>query len=62
MEVISFMIPIALLLGLVFVIAFIWATKSGQYDDMEGPAARILFEEENINTTQTMEQKEEKHE
>lgn len=39
----------------VFLIGFLWALKSGQYDDAEGPAVRILFddkplEEEKTNT------------
>lgn len=29
----------------VFLIGFLWAIKSGQYDDAEGPAVRILFDD-----------------
>ena len=49
MEVINFLIPMALMLGLLFVGLFIWATMSGQFDDLETPSRRVLFEEENIN-------------
>ncbi len=40
------LIPIALLLGGLGLIAFIWSLKSGQYDDLEGAAERILIDDE----------------
>ena len=40
------LIPIALLLGLSGLAAFFWALKSGQFDDMDGAALRILIEED----------------
>ncbi len=46
MEIIYFLMPIALLLGGAFVIAFILATKSGQYDDLETPKHKIFLEPE----------------
>ena len=36
------LIPIALGLGLLGLVAFLWTMKSGQYDDLQGDAARIL--------------------
>ncbi|OSQ39423.1 cbb3-type cytochrome oxidase assembly protein CcoS [Thalassospira mesophila] len=43
------LIPIALFLGLLGLGAFLWALKSGQFDDMDGAANRILFDDdENI--------------
>ncbi|WP_414673276.1 MULTISPECIES: cbb3-type cytochrome oxidase assembly protein CcoS [unclassified Methylophaga] len=36
-----------LLLGLVGVVVFFWAVRSGQYDDMEGAANRVLMEDDN---------------
>ena len=39
-------LPIALLLALAGVIAFIWSVRSGQMDDLETPALRILGEED----------------
>lgn len=45
MEVIIVLVPIALLLGLGFLVIFIWATKSGQYDDLDTPSVRVLFED-----------------
>lgn len=45
MNIIYLMMPIALLLGGGFTLAFIFCAKSGQYDDLETPAHRILLEE-----------------
>jgi cbb3-type cytochrome oxidase maturation protein len=45
METMTFLIPMAILMGVGFVAAFIWATKNGQYDDMETPASRMLFDD-----------------
>lgn len=42
MSVLFLMIPMALLLGGLFVYGFFWATSSGQMDDLETPAHRIL--------------------
>lgn len=42
MEVLIYLIPIALFLGGAGLVAFLWSLKSGQYDDMEGPKWRIL--------------------
>ncbi len=39
------LIPVALLLGLLGLAAFLWALKSGQFDDLDGAAHRILFED-----------------
>lgn len=38
-----FLIPIALLMGLTGLAAFIWAVRSGQFDDPDGAAHRILI-------------------
>jgi cbb3-type cytochrome oxidase maturation protein len=37
-----FLIPVALLLGGAGLVAFIWTLRSGQYDDLDGAALRIL--------------------
>jgi cbb3-type cytochrome oxidase maturation protein len=48
MEIIYLLIQISLLLlGLILWI-LLWAVRSGQYDDMEGPAQRILMDEDKI--------------
>jgi cbb3-type cytochrome oxidase maturation protein len=40
------LIPVALALGFVGLLAFLWALKSGQFDDLDGAAHRILFDED----------------
>ena len=50
MTVLIIMIPMALILGFGFVVAFIYSMKSGQFDDLETPAHRILKEESNGRT------------
>ena len=42
----TYLIPIALGMGLIGLAAFFWAMRTGQYDDMEGAASRILIDEE----------------
>lgn len=46
MEILNILIPMALFLGSFFVFLFIWATKSGQYDDLDTPSKRMLLEDE----------------
>lgn len=43
------LIPIALFLGLLGLAAFLWSLRSGQFDDMEGAANRILFDDDDVN-------------
>jgi len=46
MRVLLYLIPIALFLGLLGLGAFIWSLKSGQYEDLDGEALRILDDDE----------------
>lgn len=46
MDVLVWLIPVALGLGLLGLGAFLWALKSGQFDDLDGAAHRILFDDE----------------
>lgn len=46
MEVIFVLLPIAIMLGVAFLVFFIWAAKSGQYDDLDSPSVRMLFDDE----------------
>lgn len=41
-----YLIPIALFLGLLGLGAFMWAMKSGQFDDLDGAAERILHDDD----------------
>lgn len=46
METIFVLLPLALLIAAIAVGFFIWAARTGQFDDLETPAIRILFDEE----------------
>lgn len=46
MNMLLMLIPVALLLGLAALFGFMWALKSGQFDDLDGAGARILFDED----------------
>jgi cbb3-type cytochrome oxidase maturation protein len=46
MDVIFGLIPGMILLGLVGVLIFFWAVRSGQYDDMDGAAHRIFDDDD----------------
>lgn len=45
MSVIVILIITSIVVATVFVVAFFWAVKSGQYDDTYSPSVRMLFEE-----------------
>ena len=51
MKIIILLLSISTCLALIFLIAFIWAQKTGQYSDSETPSMRILFD--NKKTTKT---------
>ena len=40
------LIPLAILLGLIGLGAFLWALRAGQFDDLDGAAHRILLDDE----------------
>jgi cbb3-type cytochrome oxidase maturation protein len=49
MNIFYLLIGVSLLVALVFLALFIWAVKSGQYDDYETPSYRVLFDDETEN-------------
>ena len=46
MDVLVYLVPLALLMGLLGLVAFLWNLRSGQYEDLDGAAARILFDDD----------------
>lgn len=46
MTVLLFLVPLALLLGLLALIAFMWSLRSGQFDDLDGAAHRVLMDDD----------------
>jgi cbb3-type cytochrome oxidase maturation protein len=45
-EILIYLVPTALLLGLTGLAAFLWSLKNGQYDDVEGAALRVLKDDD----------------
>jgi cbb3-type cytochrome oxidase maturation protein len=50
MEVLVFLVPMALALGLLGLGAFLWSLKSGQYDDLDGAAWRAIAHDDEMVT------------
>jgi len=46
MDSLLILVPAALLLGLLGLAAFLWALRNGQFDDPEGSAGRILYDDD----------------
>lgn len=46
MSVLFIVVPIALVIAAVAVGAFIWSARSGQFDDLDTPGVRVLFDDE----------------
>ena len=46
MSMLVYLIPVALFLGGLALVAFLWALRNGQYDDLDGAAERILLDDE----------------
>lgn len=50
MELVFVALPVALLVGGSALIAFLWAAKSDQFEDLDTPPTRVLFEESPLRT------------
>jgi cbb3-type cytochrome oxidase maturation protein len=46
MNVLVYLVPMAVGLGLIGLFAFLWALRSGQYDDVDGAALRVLSDDD----------------
>jgi cbb3-type cytochrome oxidase maturation protein len=49
MEIIYLLIPLSIILLGLIIAGFFWAVNSGQFDDLEGPAYRILQDEDELD-------------
>ena len=57
MEIIYLLIPLSIILVCLIIAGFIWAVNSDQFDDLEGPAHRILQDQENFEQPQNPDSK-----
>lgn len=55
MDIIYVLVPLSILLLGIAVMVFFWAVKNGQFDDMESPAHKILFDEDQPSSKRTEE-------
>ena len=46
MDILYLLIPMSVVLVMLIVAAFLWAIRSGQFEDLEGPAHRILLDDD----------------
>lgn len=46
MDILLYLIPLALLIGITWLAVFVWTIRSNQYDDLDGAAQRILIDDE----------------
>lgn len=46
MDILFLLIPLSIVLALLIGVAFWWAVRSGQFDDLEAPAHRILLDDD----------------
>ena len=46
MDIIYLLLPVALIILVIIIAVFFWAVKSDQFDDLEGPAHRILMDDD----------------
>ena len=46
MTILTILIPVTLCMGVIGLAAFFWSLRSGQYEDLSGDAARILFDDD----------------
>ncbi len=49
MEIIYLLVPLSMVLVIVIVYFFLWSVRNGQFDDMEGPAHRILHDDDGVH-------------
>ena len=50
MDIIFLLIPISLIVVVIIIAVLFWAVRSGQYDDLEGPAHQILMDDDDIDS------------
>lgn len=49
MSILYFLIGCSVLVAIIFLAAFFWASKSGQHDDVYTPSVRILFDDDFVS-------------
>ena len=50
MEILLLLVPLSVVLAALIGVAFAWSVKSGQFDDLEGPAHRVVSDDDRART------------
>jgi cbb3-type cytochrome oxidase maturation protein len=50
-DILYLLIPVSMIFVAIIAWVFVWSVKSGQYEDMEGPAYKILMDNDSIQST-----------
>jgi len=45
-SILVYLVPVALALGFIGLAAFVWSLRAGQFDDLDGAASRVLFDDD----------------
>ena len=53
MDIIYLLLPVALIIVTIIIVIFFWAVKSDQFEDLEGPAYRILMDDDSSDNKKT---------
>jgi cbb3-type cytochrome oxidase maturation protein len=48
MEIIYLLLPVALIIVVAIIVIFFWAVKSDQFEDLEGPAHRVIMDDDDM--------------
>jgi len=49
MDIPFLLIPLAVVLAFLIGAAFVWSVRSGQFDDLDGPAQRVLLDDDTLH-------------
>ncbi len=53
MEILYLLLPIAMVVSIVIAVFFLWSVQSGQYEDLDGEAHRVLMDDDQTDSSVT---------
>lgn len=59
MEIIFLLLPLSVLLAVIALVAYLWGVRNGQFDDLETPAMRMLYDDKDDQTSPSSSEPEE---
>ena len=61
MEILFLLIPMAIIIAFIIAVVFFWSVKSGQFDDLKGPAHSILMDDDSPQPEDSEDGKQNRH-